>query len=155
MESSDKRMMKAASLLPGLVMAAWPVLVRADDRCPVLSATHVQVGTQRFRVEVTASGAARERGLSGRASLPADAGMWFVLPAPGLHGFWMKDMAFPIDLVWLSPDRVVLGAERLTPCGPNACPIHYPPAPATYVLEVNAGRFAGRPGDRADWTCSP
>jgi len=124
------------------------------ESCPAWAATHVQVGQQHFRVEIAASEAAREKGLSGRAALAADAGMWFTLPWPGLHGFWMKDMAFPIDLIWINPDRVVLGAARLVPCGANACPIHYPPAPAAYVLEVNAGRFAGKPGDRVEWRCA-
>jgi len=24
-----------------------------------------------------------------------------------------------------------------------------------FVLEVNAGAFAGKPGDRVEWTCAP
>jgi uncharacterized membrane protein (UPF0127 family) len=106
-------------------------------------------------VEVAASPANRERGLSGRPGLPADAGMLFIFPSPGLHGFWMKDMSFAIDLVWIGPDRRVLGTASMAPCGPHACPIHYPPAPAAYVLEVSAGRFAGQPGDQVAWTCAP
>jgi uncharacterized membrane protein (UPF0127 family) len=157
MDLSDDRTKQFASLLPGVLLAVlcWPIGTLAGTPCPAESASLVQVGSQRFDVDVAGSVPARERGLSGRASLPADAGMWFVMPAPGLHGFWMKDMGFPIDLVWIGPDRVVLGAERLSPCGANACPIHYPPAPVAYVLEVNAGRFAGKPGDRADWLCPP
>lgn len=131
-------------------MPAW-----SAETCPAWLATHVLVGQQRFRVEVAASESTREKGLSGRTDLPTDAGMWFAMPAPGMHGFWMKDMVFPIDLIWISPDRVVLGAARLAPCAAHACPIHYPPAPAAYVLEVNAGRFAGKPGDRAEWLCLP
>ncbi len=126
----------------------------AADSCPAPDASQVQVGGQRFRVEVAASEAAREQGLSRRPALAAEAGMLFVLPAPGFHGFWMKDMAFPIDLVWISPDQVVLGAQRLTPCTAQSCPIHYPPGPATYVLEVNAGRFAGKAGERVEWRCA-
>ena len=113
------------------------------------------MGGQTFRVEVAATDATREQGLSGRTTLPADSGMWFALPAPGLHGFWMKDMNFPIDLVWISPDHEVLGSIRLPPCGSYACPVYYPPSPATYVLEVNAGSFTGQPGDRAGWFCAP
>lgn len=161
MESNIEQKTRAASLLPGLFLAClfWTVGAQAEDPCPVSAATHVQVGGQRFRVEVAATDADREQGLSGRTALPADAGMWFELPALGPHGFWMKDMAFPIDLVWISPDLLVLEALRLTPCISNAwpgfCPTHVPPAPVAYVLEVNAGRFAGKPGDRADWLCSP
>lgn len=154
-------MTKWASLPPGLLLAVLfqPMGALAETPCPVLEATHVQVGKQRFRVEVAADEVARERGLSGRASLPADAGMWFVMPTPGLHGFWMKDMRFPIDLVWIGPDLRVLGMKRLTPCErgdwPHLCPSHAPPAPATYVMEVGAGRFTGQPGDRVDWLCAP
>ena len=157
MESNIEQKTKAASLLPGLLVAVlfWPLGVRAEDPCPVWEATHVQVGNQRFRVEVAATEAARERGLSDRTSLPAEVGMWFVLPEVGQHGFWMKDMEFPIDLVWIGPDQMVLGSERLAPCGPYVCPTHYSPGLANYVLEVNAGRFAGKPGDRADWLCAP
>jgi len=157
MESNTTQKTKTASLLPGLLLAVlfWPSGALAKAPCPVLEATYVDVGNQRFQVEVAASTADREQGLSGRSRLPLEAGMWFVLPAPGLHGFWMKGMNFPIDLVWISPDRVVLGIERLVPCSPNSCPIHYSPGQAIYVLEVNAGRFAGKPGDRADWLCAP
>jgi uncharacterized membrane protein (UPF0127 family) len=150
-------MTKWASLPPGLLLA---VLFRPMGAWPMpparpLEATHVQVGKQSFKVEVATSPATRERGLSGRPSLPADAGMWFVFPSPGRHGFWMRDMAFAIDLAWIGPDRRVLGVARLEPCGPHACPIHYPPAPAAYVLEVGASRFAGQAGDPVTWTCTP
>jgi uncharacterized protein len=157
MESNIEQKTKAASLLPVRILAVlfWPMLALAGEPCPVEKAAYVQVGNQRFRVEVAATESTRERGLSGRASLPAEAGMWFVLPMPGPHGFWMKDMGFPIDLVWVGPDLVVLGSERLEPCGAYFCPIHHSPGPTYYVLEVNAGRFAGKPGDRADWLCAP
>jgi uncharacterized protein len=157
MESNIRQTRKAASLLPGLLLAAlcWPAGATADAACPAWAATHVRVGDQRFRVETAVSEAARERGLSGRTQLAAETGMWFVLPAPGLHGFWMQDMRFPIDLVWIQPDRRVIGVEGLMPCGDGTCPIHLPPAPVQYVLEVNAGHFKGRPGDQVDWTCLP
>ncbi len=128
---------------------------QAEEPCPVAEATHVRVGNQRFRVEVASSEALRERGLSGRASLPLDAGMWFVLPSADQHGFWMKDMNFAIDLIWVRADREVIKVEHLPPCGDFYCPTHFPPEPAAYVLEVNAGRFTGKPGDRADWLCAP
>lgn len=145
---------KAASLLPLAWLACLNPATVAAESCPALDASHVQVGGRGFRVEVAASNAAREKGLSRRPVLATEAGMLFVLPAPGFHGFWMKDMAFPIDLIWISPDRVVLGAQRLTPCTAQSCPIHYPPGPAAYVLEVNAGRFAGKVGDRVVWRCA-
>lgn len=157
MESSIRQKAKTASLLPGLILSAlfWPIDAPAEEPCPAEKATHVRVGHQRFRVEVAAGEAARERGLSGRSTLPAGAGMWFVLPHSGLHGFWMKDMGFAIDLVWINPDREVMDVEHLAPCGHFYCPTHFAPGPTAYVLEINEGSFAGQPGDRADWDCAP
>jgi uncharacterized membrane protein (UPF0127 family) len=79
-----------------------------------------------------------ERGLSGTTSLPDDEGMLFVFDGPGERGFWMRDMAYPIDIVWINSDRVVIGvAPNLSPeTYPN---IFFPPEPVMYVLELNAG----------------
>lgn len=115
----------------------------------------MRVGNLEFQVEAAASEKARELGLSRRAGLPADAGMWFVMPRPDWHGFWMKDMAFPIDLVWVGPERTVIDVLDLKPCMAQSCPIHYPPSPVAYVLEVNARHFPGKPGDRVEWFCAP
>jgi len=121
--------------------------------CPAERANHVRIGAQRFAVEVAATPAARERGLSGRERLAPDAGMWFVLPEVGLTGFWMQGMRFPLDLIWVNPDQRVVGAATLPVCRNAPCPITYPAAPAAYVLEIAAGRFAGRAGDRVEWGC--
>jgi uncharacterized membrane protein (UPF0127 family) len=67
----------------------------------------------------------------------------------------MKDMAFAIDLVWVTPDKRVAGSARLVPCGEGPCRIHEPPEPVAYVLEVNADHFQGRPGDPVAWRCGP
>jgi len=148
---------KAASVLPPTLFALLVAASQAQAAapCPAHTASQVRVADQVFRVEVADDEAERARGLSGRESLPAGSGMWFVFPEPGQHAFWMRDMAFAIDLVWIGPDRRVLGALGLTPCGPRDCPLHHPPAPVAFVLEVNAGAFAGKPGDRVEWTCAP
>jgi uncharacterized membrane protein (UPF0127 family) len=135
-----------------VLIPAWPAFAGVD--CPASEAVRVRVGNQQFRAETAAGEKARELGLSRRASLPADAGMWFVMPHPDWHGFWMKDMAFPIDLVWISPDRTVVDVLGLKPCTEQSCSIHYPPAPVAFVLEVNAHHFTGKPGDRVEWSCA-
>jgi uncharacterized membrane protein (UPF0127 family) len=127
----------------------------AQAPCPAEQANRVQIGAQRFAVEVAATAAARERGLSGRERLASASGMWFVLPEAGWPGFWMHGMNFPIDLIWVSPERRVAGAATLPVCGKDPCPIAYPPAPAAYVLEIAAGGFAGRAGDTVEWRCAP
>lgn len=127
----------------------------AQSPCPTDRAASVRIGTQHFAVEVAATPAARERGLSGRAGLAPEAGMWFVLPSIGQPGFWMRGMRFPIDLVWVSPEWKVAGATTLPVCQDEPCPITYPPRPIAHVLEIEAGRFSGRVGDRVEWRCAP
>src|SRR3989344_1681259 len=80
----------------------------------------------------------RARGLSGRRSLEENQGMLFVFNTADYYNFWMKDMYFPIDIIWLNDDwRVIDLTENISP---KNFPVTYQPrAPARYVLEVNAG----------------
>jgi len=87
--------------------------------------------------ERVATQASRELGLSGRKSLPEGNGMLFDFGIPGKYGFWMKDMLFPIDIIWLSESGIVVDIVE------NATPEEYPAtyineAPATYALELPA-----------------
>jgi hypothetical protein len=88
--------------------------------------------------------AERDLGLGQRASLPANEGMLFVFDTPSEYAFWMKDMSFPIDMIWLDSDF------RIVYIAPNVSPATYPQtfsstAPSLYVLETNAG-YAQRNG---------
>ena len=82
------------------------------------------------------------QGLSGRPYLPAGSGMIFVFDKPFQPSFWMKDMQFPLDFIWMDENfRIV----DLTPdVAPESYPTIFKPSePVQYVLEVNAG-FAER-----------
>jgi uncharacterized membrane protein (UPF0127 family) len=92
-------------------------------------------------LELAVSEADRARGLSGRDALKDDAGMLFIFEIPYQHAFWMKDMNFPIDIIWLDKDgTVIYTAENAPPCTPAYCPNHIPKQNAVYVLEVNANQ---------------
>ena len=109
---------------------------------PALKGSEVLVGGKSFSVEVATSAVERARGLSGRESLGDGEGMYFIFDKAGDYGFWMKDMKFPIDIIWISGGKVVGIA-------PNAEPepekpvwnlkIYYPPEPVDRVLEINSG----------------
>ncbi len=100
--------------------------------------------------EVVSSKDEQERGLGGKESLPIDQGMLFVFGKPDLYAFWMKDMRFPIDIIWLDRDMLVVDvAEGVSP---DSYPqIFRPDEPASFVLELNAGsaeRYGVHIGDR-------
>ena len=93
-----------------------------------------------FRLEVSDTAAERALGLGRRDALCPDCGMLFLFESPGEYGFWMKDMRFPIDIVWLSGDRVV-HIERSVPADSEET--YLPGTEADRVIELNAGQAAG------------
>lgn len=96
-------------------------------------------GSQRVRYTRLTTEDTREKGLSGRVSLPTEEVMLFVFPEPGLHCFWMKDMQFPIDMIWLDSKKEVIKIESAVQ--PSTYPERFcPDQPARYVVEVNAGQ---------------
>lgn len=127
--------------------------LRADQTCASGQQKQIHIGQQTFDVGVAENDAQRHRGLSGRRDLNAGSGMWFVFPSPGHYGFWMQEMNFPIDLIWVGSNRKVLGAVTLLPCLSQPCPTTLPPAPVSHVLEINAGEFTGKVGDGVTWSC--
>ncbi len=95
-----------------------------------------------FRVDVADTGELRTQGLSGRSSLGENAGMFFLFPKAGMYGFWMKDMLFPIDIIWISHDRVVGVSEHVLPGTSPERHVYYPPKFVDKVLEVHDGFVA-------------
>ncbi len=95
-------------------------------------------GSLEVPVALADTAALRQQGLSDTASLPAGAGMLFVFSAPAVQGFWMKDMQYPLDIVWIDNTMTVVGIAANVM--PDTYPqVFYSPAPVQYVLEVNAG----------------
>lgn len=84
----------------------------------------------------------QKRGLSGRASLPEEEGLLFIFSKPDFYGFWMKEMQFPIDIIWINENNKIVHIARAIE--PNSFPqIFKPSEKSLYVLEVNAG-FAAK-----------
>jgi uncharacterized membrane protein (UPF0127 family) len=98
-----------------------------------ITAPHGNINT-----EVSSTTGERELGLSGRTRLAPDSGMLFIFPNPGIYGFWMKDMNFPIDIVWIdeSHNVVSINSDVATSTYPDSL---FPPSNISYVLELNAG----------------
>jgi uncharacterized membrane protein (UPF0127 family) len=91
-----------------------------------------------IKAELATSSEQLETGLSGRQSLDPGSGMLFVFPVVASRGFWMRNMSFPIDIIWIDKNKTVIGVTKdVDPASyPN---IFFPPQPVKYVLELNAG----------------
>ncbi len=93
-----------------------------------------------IRVEVVSCEQARQKGLMSRKSLGPNNGMFFVFTKEDYHGFWMKNMEFPLDIIWIGPDKKIVDIyHNALPCRDNTCNIILPRYPAIFVLELNAG----------------
>jgi uncharacterized membrane protein (UPF0127 family) len=100
----------------------------------------IKIGTQVLIIEYASGSQQVTKGLSGRKELPKDQGMFFTFPTDGNYGFWMKDMLFPIDIIFVGSDyKIVDILYNAPPCGSGECPSFSPPEKFRYVLEVNSG----------------
>jgi uncharacterized membrane protein (UPF0127 family) len=96
--------------------------------------------------DIAETGEQRSKGLAIKDSLNETEGMLFVFSEPRQYVFWMKDMKFPIDIIWLDSNKTVVHVEHsLDPCGPVSCQTYMPGADSLYVLETVAG-FADKYG---------
>ena len=105
-------------------------------------------------VEVVSTDADMERGLMYRTSLGQDKGMLFVFSSDDKQSFWMKNMHFNLDILWISADDRIVFISRDTPaCQADPCPVYTSDKEARFVLELNSGYTAThhwQVGDKLD-----
>lgn len=101
---------------------------------------YVQINNIKIPVEIAKTEAEVQKGLSGRKSLATDKGMLFVFNKPDYYRFWMPNMNFPIDIIWIDQNKIVGIHESVSNQFDPKNPKFYTPSqPADRVLEVNAG----------------
>ena len=98
---------------------------------------------EKIPVEVADTLKKRSLGLSNRPSLKKGWGMLFVFEERKPHRFWMKDMRFPLDIIWLDNHRIVHINHNAEPASSDDEPeVMTSPVPVNFVLEIAAGRAA-------------
>lgn len=125
-----------------VVLFAAAVLYVLATKPRSMPARQIHLDAHAVFVEVADTPSEREQGLSGHAPLLEGEGMLFVFDTDDSWGIWMKDMLFPIDIVWANAEgRVVTVVANADPA--SYPQIFYPTVPARYVVELPAG-YAGR-----------
>lgn len=99
----------------------------------------VEINKSIVKVEVADDFQEQLQGLSNRTRLNSDAGMLFVFSDKQERTFWMKQMNFPIDILWISDNKIVNISKNLAPEGEYPKNKYSSQQKANYVLEVNAG----------------
>lgn len=103
----------------------------------------VEIENTQFNLVVSQSSIAKIKGLSGRDEIPQD-GMIFLFNEPHFLTFWMKDMLFPIDIIWINDNEVIGICENVQNEPPETPDIelkkYHSNDIADKVIELNAGK---------------
>ncbi|MCX6811844.1 MAG: DUF192 domain-containing protein [Candidatus Berkelbacteria bacterium] len=125
-----------------LIYKFWPHKTNENSqmKSPQVEYSQVQIGGQEIHAEVADNEELRMKGLSGRESLGNNDGMLFVFEKPDIYPFWMKDMNFAVDIIWIKDKKIVDIVKDAEPPSVAGKTISYTPkAEADIVLETVAG----------------
>ena len=128
-------------------MRAFATVVFATlslSACASASGPWVELGGQRYAIEIADDEAERARGLMYRDAMAGNRGMLFIHEAEEPQAYWMKNTKIPLDILYFDDGRKLVSQQRdVPPCSlGDRCPSYPSNAPARYVLELNAGEAA-------------
>jgi len=129
----------------GLLLLIFPIFIFTSTQKksyePVATEKHLtlEIRGVKIKAETARTPAELSKGLSERASLSPQNGMLFYLGQAEIATFWMKDMKFPIDIIWVDKRTIVYIVEKAPVPARDNIPAFTPDKLATHVLEVNAG----------------
>jgi uncharacterized protein len=122
---------------------------------PLKGTLTVTIDNHVFKVAKAASQKEREIGLSETKSISQDQGMLFLFDKPDYYPFWMKNMEFSIDIIYISNDTIVTIKENAQPPKNKENSIIYTPAkPSDKVLEIQSGlskKYNFKNGDKVKY----
>ena len=98
----------------------------------------IKIKNQQFQVDVVNLQADIEKGLSGQENMAENEGMLFQFSDLDFRTFWMKDMFFDLDILFIS-DNVIREIITLQKPTGNYIPLHRSKKKVDYVLELNSG----------------
>jgi hypothetical protein len=100
--------------------------------------TTVYIGKKQLTAILADSFIKKMIGLMFRSGLDPDTVMLFDFGYSNRHGIWMRNMRFPIDILWVSESlKVIDFAEGVTPS--SGSKVNRPSAEARYVIEAESG----------------
>ncbi len=110
---------------------------------PTPNNSEVKIGDTNVQVKLAKTKEDRTKGLAGVTSLETNSGMLFIFNPKANPTFWMKDMAIPLDIIWISDGKIVKIDKSVPVPAPGTedknLKAYSPGQLIDYVLEVNAG----------------
>jgi len=96
----------------------------------------ISIGNNIFYSEIVRDADKMQGGLGGRSSLCQSCAILFQFSTAGKYTFWMKDMRFPLDIIWVSNGRIVYLEKNVSE---KFSGIMVTPVDADWVIEINSG----------------
>ena len=113
-------------------------VVVTEEMSSGLAQKQAMLGSTVYTLDIADTHVLQEKGLSFRESLSPQTGMLFIFHTPDVYQFWMKDMKFAIDIIWLDENKKVVYIEEFV--DPSTYPQSFgPETPTQYVIEIPAG----------------
>lgn len=131
------------SAVIGLLLISSYMAKEDESISPTLSPnpsakTLIRINNVQLGVEIADEAHEQTQGLSGRERLAQNEGMLFIFPYSAIPTFWMKDMLFSLDMIWIDENGKIVDITKNI--APETYPTTFsPPSQIKYVLEVNAG----------------
>jgi len=134
-KNKTNQMKKAIYLLPFLILLVL-FIFSSGEKNRDRRENYVRIKEKKFTVELAGTEKEKTRGLGGRKEICGSCGMLFVFGQSGKYSFWMKNMKFTLDIIWISDGKISHIAKNITP---EYQGIISPDASADKVLEINGG----------------
>ncbi len=118
--------------------------------------TPLKIGDEEFNIKISSSPADRRQGLMFLDNLNRDEGMLFVFPSTTSGAFWMKNVNFDLDILFINSQKEVVDIQTMVPCDLPAprCPRYTSDSPYKYALEINGGlaeEYDLKTGEKVVW----
>lgn len=132
-------------LLAALTLSACSIGTRHEPKVVINNSLE-------YKVRVAKTEEEKQKGLSGTESLEEKTGMIFIFERPVQPTFWMREMKYSLDAVWINNGVVVDLSENI----PTPPPVETfePEVAITEVLEIPAGdieRYEIKVGQHVDF----
>jgi uncharacterized protein len=127
-------------------------LEKKESLLPQKKIIKLKIGENIFQTEIANTEKERRQGLSGRENLCDKCAMLFIFEEKGKHSFWMKEMKFDLDIIWIRGEEVVFIAQEVS--WREGLKTITSDQEADKVLEINSGfakKLGIRVGDRVEF----
>ncbi|OGI85932.1 hypothetical protein A3A05_00275 [Candidatus Nomurabacteria bacterium RIFCSPLOWO2_01_FULL_41_12] len=148
-----QKIQKSFALVIIIFTIGFFLINRPSENLKPTEIKYIKIAGTSIKFDLASTPLTQAQGLSGRIKMGEGEGMLFIFEKPGKYYFWMKDMNFPIDMIWIGEDMRVIYIKKNAQ--PESFPKTYgPDIDSKYVLEVVAGfseKNNLKEGDRAEF----